>query len=124
MVVLDDVIFGKPKSIESACVQLQKMQGRTHQLLTGVALVSGSQELTFLNVCQMTLRPLTQTEIENYIRLDLPLDCAGSYKIEKSGISLFEKIECEDWTAIQGLPILRLTSELVKLGFTIPGGSA
>ena len=55
----------------------------------------------------------------NYLKLDEPFDCAGSYKIEKHGIRLFEKIETQDFTAIQGLPLLQLTKTLEQLGYII-----
>ena len=121
MVVLNGKILGKPKTPERAKAQLQEMQGRTHELLTAVSLIHPEHEVHFVDVCTMQMRPLTSVDIENYVLLDNPLDCAGSYKIEKSGICLFEKIQCQDFTGIQGLPLIRLSLELIKMGYQIPG---
>lgn len=68
----------------------------------------------------MKMRQLSRQQIENYVQLDQAIDCAGSYKIEKHGISLFEAIESKDFTAIQGIPLLELSKLLIKLGYRIP----
>jgi septum formation protein len=62
---------------------------------------------------------LSETEIENYLKTDEPFDCAGSYKIEKAGLALIEKIESKDPSAIQGLPMLGLTRGFQELGISI-----
>ncbi len=120
MLVLGTEILGKPGTKENACQQLQKMQGRTHELLTSVSIYHQLHLHQFLNRTRLTMTPLSAEQIQNYVNLDLPLDCAGSYKIEKHGITLFEKIETEDFTAIQGLPLLNLSQILRKLGYIIP----
>jgi septum formation protein len=121
MVVLNGKIRGKPKTVEKAKAQLLEMQGQTHELLTAVSVIHPEYQVHFREICSMRMRTLSSLDIENYIQLDNPLDCAGSYKIEKSGVCLFEKIDCSDFTAIQGLPLIRLTHELLKMGFQIPG---
>jgi len=121
MLVLDKKILGKPKSAEKAFDQLNQMQGRSHELLTSVTVFHQLKKLQFINITQMQMSSLNPEQIKNYIQRDQPLDCAGSYKIEKNGISLFEKIETEDFTAIQGLPLLMLGKILKKLGYVIPG---
>ncbi len=65
------------------------------------------------------MRNLNDQEIENYIREDNPVDCAGSYKLEKKGIALFEQIECTDFSAIQGIPLIQLTTELRNLEISV-----
>jgi septum formation protein len=115
------VILGKPKTFEKACEQLTTLSGNTHELITAVCVIAGGEATPLLNTTRLSMRKLTAAEIENYVRLDQPLDAAGSYKIEKSGLTLFEKIECEDFSAIQGLPLLALTSLLSEWGFEIPG---
>jgi septum formation protein len=112
-------ILGKPMSTERACEQLARMQGKAHELLTAVTLVSPKEIISFVNKTKLYMRPLTKQQIENYVHYDLPLDCAGSYKLESRGITLFEKIEMDDHTAIIGLPLIQLTNSLLKLGFAI-----
>jgi septum formation protein len=58
------------------------------------------------------MKTLTDQQLAKMIELDQPLDCAGSYKLEKHGIALFDSIECDDFTAIQGVPLMRLAREL------------
>jgi septum formation protein len=65
------------------------------------------------------MRPLQEASLQRYIKLDQPLDCAGSYKIEAGGIALFSRIEGEDFTAITGLPLIKLTSWLLDAGFAL-----
>ncbi|MNT34213.1 Maf-like protein YceF [compost metagenome] len=62
------------------------------------------------------MRPMSRTEIERYVQLDNPIDCAGSYKIEKYGIMLFDKIESQDFTAVTGLPLMELRKILQRCG--------
>jgi septum formation protein len=66
------------------------------------------------------MRELNDLQIKKYLSADNPIDCAGSYKLELNGISLFKKIETEDQTAIIGLPLLSLADDLISLGHTIP----
>ncbi|MBV8076170.1 MAG: Maf family protein, partial [Planctomycetaceae bacterium] len=66
------------------------------------------------------MRPLDRDAIARYVAADLPLDCAGSYKLERRGITLFERIESEDHTAITGLPLIALTTILREIGHVIP----
>jgi septum formation protein len=124
LVALDQQIFGKPKTPQKACEQLSQMSGKTHELVTAVCVFAEGQAHPILNITRLKMRTLSPTEIENYVGLDQPMDSAGSYKIERSGLTLFEKIECEDFSAIQGLPLIALTSLLSKWGFEIPGKHA
>lgn len=114
---LGELILGKPKTFEKACEQLEKMSGRTHQLITAVCVIFKGKAYPILDVTTLHMRKLSRAEIEDYVRRDDPLDCAGSYKIEKSGIALFDKIESEDFTAIQGLPLMKLSKTLREIGF-------
>jgi septum formation protein len=62
---------------------------------------------------------LTDDELRRYIELDNPVNCAGSAKIEGPGLKLFERMDCEDWTAIIGLPIIKLATALRQWGYPI-----
>ena len=117
---LEQATLGKPGTKEKAIEQLLSMSGKTHFLHTAVTLFAPGHKSSFLNTTKLKMRELTPAQIENYIDRDEPLDCAGSYKLEKSGITLFESIETSDHTAIIGLPLIELTSNLIALGLSIP----
>lgn len=117
---LGDEVLGKPGSVATACAQLQRLQAREHRLATAVAIVHGRREHTFLDVTRLHMRALTAEAIQRYVAADQPLDCAGSYRIEGLGISLFERIESEDQTAIVGLPLLATARALRELGYVLP----
>lgn len=76
--------------------------------------------LCHLDVSRFRMRQLTAEEIARYVAADQPLDCAGSYKIESLGISLFESIESDDFSAIVGLPLLFVAHALRTLGIPVP----
>ena len=117
--VLNGELLSKPGSKENAILQLQKMQGIHHELITAVTILYPQGEINFHNRTLLFMRPLTLSEITRYIEEDLPLDCAGSYKLESKGIKLFEKIEMDDHTSIIGLPLIQLNNHLLKIGFPI-----
>lgn len=120
VVALGQKIYGKAHKPELAQQQLRELSGKTHQILTALCVVRGSSVWGHLNVSEMFMRNLSDAQIARYVERDSPLDCAGSYKIEQSGISLFSKIICEDFTAIQGLPMIALYNHLIELGAKIP----
>ncbi|MBW2714000.1 MAG: septum formation protein Maf [Deltaproteobacteria bacterium] len=120
MAVSEGKLLGKPGSRESAIEQLSELSGKSHELLTAVALCHKSQVITFLNRTRLSMRNLDREQIERYVDADEPWDCAGAYKIESRGISLFNEIETQDHTAIQGLPLIELSSQLLLLGYPIP----
>ncbi len=113
-------ILGKPHTEAAAIAQLKAMAGHSHDLITSVCVASAEGDVMFTDITRLTLRKLTDDEIECYVLQDQPLDCAGSYKIEKLGITLMEKIETQDFTAIQGLPLIKLATVLREKGFKLP----
>jgi septum formation protein len=117
--VLNGELLSKPGSKENAILQLQKMQGIHHELITAVTILYPQGEINFHNRTLLFMRSLTLSEITRYVEEDLPLDCAGSYKLESKGIKLFEKIEMDDHTSIIGLPLIQLNNHLLKIGFPI-----
>jgi len=106
----------KPGSQENAIIQLTQMSGKTHRLITSVAVVSPLKTSVATNITAMKMRELKFEEIAAYVKTDNPIDCAGSYKIEKAGLSLMESVDTEDPSAIQGLPMIALTKALSDLG--------
>lgn len=119
LVSLDGQIIGKSKSFERACEQLAMMSGKTHKLITAVIVIHKGYEIPYTDITRLTMRSLSRNQIEAYVQAENPIDCAGSYKIESRGISLFEKIESQDFSAIQGLPLLWLTKTLSHVGYNI-----
>src|SRR5262249_15486245 len=80
LVALDGHVHGKPGSIETAIQQLAALAGRTHELITALAIYHSGRLIEHTDVTRLTMRPLARDEIERYVAADLPLDCAGSYK--------------------------------------------
>lgn len=117
---LGTTVLGKPGSAEAAAAQLQQLAGQEHVLITAVSVHKGKEVEEFVDVTTLRMRKLDKKEIARYVDKDQPLDCAGAYKIERCGIALFDKIEGEDHTAIIGLPLLKLSGVLRKLGLPVP----
>ena len=117
-------ILGKPGDLERAVEQLRDMSGRTHIFYTGVSVVDATtgKSLTDYTTFSVTLRPLSDEEIYAYLRRDNPLDCAGSFKIEGLGIALMSAMEGEDYTALIGLPLIKLTDILTSFGVRVLEG--
>jgi len=108
-------ILGKPGNADQAVAQLLDMQGKTHTFYTGVAVFDSADGAHFAT-CEtfnVTLRSLTDEQIRNYVARENPIDCAGSFKIEGLGIALMDRMEGRDYTALIGLPLIRLV-EILK----------
>lgn len=106
-------LLGKPGTHEAAVAQLLDLAGRVHRLVTVVVLAVPGQGLAEREVTvQMRVRPLTQAEAEAYVAQDVPLDCAGSYRIEAAGPWLLEFARGDDPTAIEGLPLIAVAALL------------
>jgi len=117
--MLDGEILSKPGTIDKAVKQLQKMQGIHHELITAVTILSPEGEMSFHNRTLLHMRKLSVEEIRKYVDEDMPIDCAGSYKLESKGIKLFNKIEMDDHTSIIGLPLIQLNNNLLQLGYPL-----
>ena len=118
---VDGRVLGKPGTAERALEQLLSLAGREHRLLTGLCVhepATGRTELA-VDVHRMTLWPLDRARLERYVAIDQPLDCAGSYRVEAAGITLFSSMAGEDFTAIVGLPLCRLAELLGRFGVTL-----
>jgi septum formation protein len=105
-------ILGKPKTATNAFNQLKKFNGKTHELITSICIIHGSTRFDIQDITKLTMRTLTDNQIREYIKTDAPLDCAGSYKLEKLGIALFSKIETNDSSAIEGIPLMAVSNYL------------
>ncbi len=116
---LEGEIMGKPHTKEKAIMQLLKLQGKTHKLYTSFTLLSAEINETYTQEVGLEMKALTQEELKRYVEKDLPLDCAGSYKLEESGIALFNRIDCDDYTGVVGLPLIHLSKRLKALGYEL-----
>jgi septum formation protein len=120
---LDGEQIGKPGSHDAALRQLQKMRGRRVIFHTALCLWDGrnpsAAEAVQLDNVQtfVTFRDLPDWELDAYLRIEQPYDCAGSAKNEGLGIAILEKIESTDPTALTGLPLIALSTMLRKAGF-------
>jgi septum formation protein len=120
---LDGEQIGKPGSHANALAQLQKMRGREVVFHTALCLWDGRAcALTggaYLENIQtvVAFRNLPDAELDAYLRIEQPYDCAGSAKNEGLGIAILERIDSSDPTALTGLPLIALTGMLRKAGF-------
>ena len=120
--VLGDRILGKPGNVENARRQLAQCSGNSVSFETAVALVqhsTGLEKLTRVTTL-VEFRTLSAEEISRYVARDNPVDCAGSFKIESAGSSLFEKVVSEDPTALVGLPLIATARMLRQAGIPLP----
>lgn len=117
LIALEGRILGKAGDLHRAQEQLKFMSGKTHELITAVSFHYQNRVVEFHDITRITLRALLESEIEEYLKLDQPFDCAGSYKMEKNGPRLIQKLECQDFTAIQGLPLIALNQTLRQNGW-------
>lgn len=117
-------LFQKPGTHARAVEQLLAIQGRTMLLVSGVALVDGAAgtEVVEAGVHRISFRALSRAQIEDYVRRERPLDCAGAFKIEALGVALMERVETDDPTGVEGLPLMRLTRMLEAAGVPVLGG--
>lgn len=115
----DDEVLGKPGTAERACAQLAMCSGRVVSFHTAVRIVhqDGSHSEAHVDLTRVKFRVLESDEIERYVEIDRPLDCAGSFRSEGLGIMLFERLECEDPTALIGLPLIWVAGALRRLGY-------
>ncbi len=114
IVVLDDVILGKPADAEDARRMLTALSGRQHQVLSGVTVQRGGTVLTAHEVTQVFFRPMTQEEINWYISTGEPMDKAGAYGIQGLAARFIPRIE-GDYSNVVGLPLCLLTRLLAAL---------
>jgi len=119
---LGDTVLGKPGSHERAVEQLRQLSGHAVIFQTGLCLLDSENDTQQLDVVPFTVhfRILDEAQIERYLRHDQPYNCAGSFKSEGLGITLFERMEGDDPSALIGLPLIRLTAMLEKAGVLLP----
>ena len=115
-------VLDKPGDEATCRNQLTALSGHTANFYTGCAVVGieAGISLEHLDITTVTFRRLTETEIHRYVAREKPFDCAGGFKVEALGITLFESIESQDPTALIGLPLIWVSSALRKAGYLLP----
>jgi len=115
-------ILGKPGTHPRAIEQLRYLSGRLVTFHTGLCLLNSVTDEVQLDVIpyKVQFRQLEEGQIERYLQADQPYNCAGSFKSEGLGITLFERMDGDDPSALIGLPLIRLTSMLTAAGVVLP----
>jgi len=119
--IIDNCILGKPLTHENAVKQLLLLSGKTMHFLIGLCVLdTRNQEYEVaLERVDVVMRTFTRETIERYLQKESVLNCAGSLKVEGLGIALLDSIQCDDYTALIGLPLMRLSKMLENRGFYI-----
>ncbi|WP_372873490.1 nucleoside triphosphate pyrophosphatase [Pseudomonas sp.] len=120
--VLGKQILGKPETYERAYAQLLAASGNSVTFLTGLALLDSQNGHCQVDCIPFTVhfRQLSEAQITRYLQAEQPYDCAGSFKAEGLGVSLFRSTEGTDATSLIGLPLIRLVDMLHVAGIDIP----
>ncbi len=119
--VIDGKIVGKPHTEEKAIEQLLKQSGKAITFFTGLALYNSETQKAQV-ICEpfvVHFRELNKEMVESYVKKEQPLNCAGSFKSEGLGISLFERLEGDDPNSLIGLPLIRLIQLLENENFKV-----
>ena len=118
---VDNVILGKPGTVERAMEQLTMCSGKTVTFYTGLSLVNTQDNtaVTVVDTYSVVFRKLSQNHISNYVNREMPLNCAGSFKSEGLGITLFASMQGKDPNTLVGLPLIELTQLLASQGYDV-----
>lgn len=115
-VLLGDQLLEKPRDAEDALAMLRQLQGRSHEVITSVALVAGSVTRQATDVTAVTFRPAGDAFLRAYIATGEPLDKAGAYGIQGYGAALVERID-GDFFGVMGLPVRLVLRLLEEAGY-------
>ena len=115
-------ILDKPGNAARCQAQLTAASGSSARFHTACAVIAPAAGIRMVHIDTTTVvfRSLTSQEIERYVERERPFDCAGGFRAEGLGISLFESIESHDPTALIGLPLIWLACALRRAGFMVP----
>lgn len=115
IVVVDDAILGKPQTFEQGVEMLAKLSGRSHRVLTAVALVDGEREGSRLSASVVTMREISEDEARRYWETGEPWDKAGGYAIQGRGAVFIERLE-GSYSGVMGLPLFETAHLLEEFG--------
>jgi septum formation protein len=115
-------VLDKPGNAERSRAHLRTLSGSEAHFHTAVAVVCIDRRVVeeFTDLTTVRFRPLSAEEIARYVERERPYDCAGAFQSESLGVTLFERIESLDPTALVGLPLIRLAAALRSLGYALP----
>jgi septum formation protein len=115
-------VLDKPGDAATCRSQLATLSGTDARFYTGCAVIgpAGSVRLVHLDTTTVFFRSLSPKEIERYVEREKPFDCAGGFKVEALGITLFESVESTDPTGLIGLPLIWVAGALRRAGFAVP----
>ena len=113
-------LLSKPITMEKSFEQLRMLAGQEHSLFTSLVIIARGEEYIHSVTAIMKMRDLSDEQIQRYVEIDEPLHSCGSYKLDALGISLFESIDCEDYTAIIGIPLIWTAGILTQIGVSVP----
>ena len=118
---IDNQVFGKPHTTEKAKEQLSMFSNKTASFITSMCLYDNTCKSIQAKTTETKIkfRKLSENEIENYIAIEQPFECAGSFKAEGLGISLINSIESDDPYAILGVPLIHLCKLLREAGYNL-----
>jgi septum formation protein len=119
--LLNGEILGKPGNHENALIQLQNARSQEVVFFTGLSVQQLSKGIIMTDCIEFRVgfRDLSDAQLENYLKTEKPYNCAGSFKSEGYGITLFSYMSGNDPTALIGLPLIRLTSMLEQAGIKV-----
>lgn len=119
---VQNIILNKPGNFDNARKQLKLCSGQSVAFYTGIALLNSQTNKLQLTTerYEVTFRQLSSKTIDRYLEKEQPFDCAGSFKMEGLGISLFEKMQGNDPNSLIGLPLIQLVSLFANEGIQIP----
>lgn len=115
IVVVDGDVLGKPRDRDHAVEMLRRLSGRSHTVMTGVAVRFNGQTASGLEEVGVTFRPLSDADIQRYIDTGEPMDKAGAYGIQGFGATIVERVD-GDYFAVMGLALNRLVRLCRELG--------
>lgn len=115
IVVVDDLVLGKPADVVDAERTLGMLSGRSHTVMTAVAVSYRGKTVSSVEIVDVTFRPLAEDEIRNYVATGEPMDKAGSYGIQGYGATIVRRID-GDYFAVMGLSLVRLVALMAEVG--------
>lgn len=115
IVVIDDLVLGKPKDVGDAERMLGMLNGRSHTVMTAVAVVYGGRTVSAVELVDVTFRPLGDEEIRSYVATGEPMDKAGAYGIQGYGATIVRRID-GDYFAVMGLSLVQLVALMAEVG--------
>jgi len=120
--VFEDRIIGKPGCHHLALEQLSSFSGQAVEFLTALTVRCLASDFIeqYVDTTRVCFRKIEAEEIERYLKTEKPYDCAGAFKAESLGITLFEKITSDDPTALIGLPLIHTAAMLRRAGLQLP----